>query len=267
MDRIVRGGRPADGGVFVSARRVGRRPTTPTREWPGKVRCPIDRRCRVRVEAAAYRGKPVSFHVVGPWTRETRANPEPDVQRRAGGQRRGHRHSPGRCWSRRCRSPGTISAPAGPIGAAPLASSLYMIVSGFALWLAGAHHVASADGEFKSLFLTAAIFTLIAVVDGHRLPRPRALRPPVLAGQPARLVAADRRSPPRPAGRTGCVDRSGIRRRAQLRRARQGPHPAAVRLSRAVTDVWVRRRCARGAGPAGGGYGSAPASTRWRRRC
>src|SRR5262249_34833598 len=31
----------------------------------------------VRVEAAAYRGRPVSFQIVGPWTRATRGQPAP----------------------------------------------------------------------------------------------------------------------------------------------------------------------------------------------
>jgi hypothetical protein len=53
--------------------------------WEGSL--PDAAASRVRVEAATYRGKPVAFSIVGPWTRETRADPEQisDVDRVAYG--------------------------------------------------------------------------------------------------------------------------------------------------------------------------------------
>ena len=44
--------------------------------WEGPL--PDDPEVRVRVESAAYRGRPVSFHIVGPWTQPTRMQPPPE---------------------------------------------------------------------------------------------------------------------------------------------------------------------------------------------
>jgi len=119
----------------------------------------------VRVEAAAYRGKPVFFTIVGPWTRDTRADPEQmsDIDRFATGvalmvllvltvaaivlARRNFRS--GRADRR---------------GASRVA--LYMIVSGGVYWLTVNHHVAAAMGEFESFLYTVAIFTLVAALMG-----------------------------------------------------------------------------------------------------
>ena len=181
--------------------------------WEGPL--PDRPELRVRVEAAAYRGKPVFFSIVGPWTRETRADPEPmsDTDRVV-------KASPGgrllllllvaaMLLARRNFRTGRADRR----GASRVA--LYMIVSGFALWLAATHHVASAAGEFETLVLYGTRSSRCRCPDGRRLPGARAVRPQVLARQPARLVAADAGSHPRPARRARCLDGSGVRRRAQ----------------------------------------------------
>jgi hypothetical protein len=163
--------------------------------WEGPLpgRSPL----RVRVEAAAYRGKPVAFAVVGPWTRETRTDPAQisDIDRVflngiivvllvlvvAAMLLARHNFRSGRADRR---------------GASRL--TLYMLVTGFALWLVGGHHVASADGEFEGLFFTAAFFTLIATLMGIVYlalePYVRRFWPDSLLGW-SRLVAGHIRDP------------------------------------------------------------------------
>jgi serine/threonine-protein kinase len=120
---------------------------------------------RVRVEAAAYRGKAVFFSIVGPWTRDTRADPEQesDVDRLADAVfiavilalsvaailLARHNFRIGRADRR---------------GASRLA--LYIAVSGLAYWLTFSHHVVDANLEFESFLYTVAIFTLVAVLMG-----------------------------------------------------------------------------------------------------
>jgi hypothetical protein len=75
---------------------------------------------------------------------------------------------------------------------------LYMIVSGFAVWLVGGHHVASASSECESLIFTAAIFTLLAAALGIIYlalePYVRRFWPDSLLGW-SRLVAGHIRDP------------------------------------------------------------------------
>jgi hypothetical protein len=163
--------------------------------WEGSL--PDAAASRVRVEAATYRGKPVAFSIVGPWTRETRADPDQtsDVDGVANAvgitivlvllvtamllARRNFRN--GRADRR---------------GASRLV--LYMIVSGFVVWLVGGHHVASAGSELESLVFAAAIYTLLAAVMGIIYlalePYVRRFWPDSLLGW-SRLVAGHVRDP------------------------------------------------------------------------
>jgi serine/threonine-protein kinase len=131
--------------------------------WEGPL--PDRPELRVRVEAAAHRGKTVFFSIVGPWTRETRADPEQasDIDRLADAifltvilvlsvaaiLLARHHFRTGRADRR---------------GASRVV--LYMVVSGCAYWLAISHHVAAAVGEFETFLYTVAIFTLVASLMG-----------------------------------------------------------------------------------------------------
>jgi hypothetical protein len=120
---------------------------------------------RVRVEASAYRGRPVSFSIVGPWTRAWRMGPEQisDIDRivsvvliviflllmAAAMLLARHNFRTGRADRR---------------GALRLA--IYIAACGFAVWLVGGHHGGSLEGEVETLLNAAAIYVMVAAAMG-----------------------------------------------------------------------------------------------------
>jgi eukaryotic-like serine/threonine-protein kinase len=118
---------------------------------------------RVRVEAAAYRGRPVSFAVVRPWTRPTRMQPPQD----SAADRVFAAVVLGLLLA--------IMAAAALLarhnlrgGRADRRAAWRMVVfvwSAYAFaWLVLNHHVADMEGEVSSIQSGAAIFTLVAAV-------------------------------------------------------------------------------------------------------
>ena len=116
----------------------------------------------VRVEAAAYRGKPVFFQVIGPWTRPTLMDPEPVTT--------GDRVMLGlivtvlvllmaaaMVLARRNLRAGRADRR----GAARLAA--YIGIAGAAAWLLGAHHVSSLGSEVDLLIRRAGLLTFISI--------------------------------------------------------------------------------------------------------
>ena len=116
----------------------------------------------VRVEAAAYRGKPVFFQVIGPWTRPSLMDPEPVTT--------GDRVMLGlivtvlvvlitaaMVLARRNLRAGRADRR----GAARLAA--YIGIAGAAAWLLGAHHVSSLDSEVDVLIRRAGLLTFISM--------------------------------------------------------------------------------------------------------
>lgn len=106
------------------------------------------------MEAAAYRGRPVYFGIVGPWTRPTRMQPPPQARVDAvlntiasvimvtvflGAMLLARHHLRSNRADRR--------------GAARLTA--YVLIGGFVHWAVGNHHVASLTAEVASLVRTA----------------------------------------------------------------------------------------------------------------
>jgi serine/threonine-protein kinase len=118
----------------------------------------------IRVEAAAYRGRPVFFQVVGPWTRPTRMGAEPMS-----------------AIDRVISIVGSILICGVILGAAAAArhhlrrgradrrgaDRLGLTVVGLytVAWLLGAHHTGDVETEINGFFLFVAIALLIATMD------------------------------------------------------------------------------------------------------
>ncbi len=117
---------------------------------------------KVRVEAAAYRGRPTSFYVVGPWSRPTRMTPI------------------ARTTSQRFASALNMAVSViFLIGAALLARhnlrvnradrsgaarlAIAVVVIEVISWLFGAHHVATAESEFRSFSMAITLASALAV--------------------------------------------------------------------------------------------------------
>ena len=125
--------------------------------WPERPEVPI------RVEAAAYRGRPVWFQIVSPWTRPERQ--QPYVLTR--GQEMGRAVLlailvvllvGGGVLARR-----NLRLGRGDRGGA-FRLAFAMVVLGMAAWVVGAHHVADISGQFMLLVQGAGIVLLIAAV-------------------------------------------------------------------------------------------------------
>ena len=119
----------------------------------------------VRVEAAAYRGRPVSFQIVGPWSRPTRMEPRSASRIDAllnatavavvctlfvGAMVLARTHLRENRADRR--------------GAARLI--VYVLIGGFVDWLVSNHHVSDIATEFGSLYRTAGGELMTAAIVG-----------------------------------------------------------------------------------------------------
>jgi protein kinase-like protein len=117
---------------------------------------------KVRVEAAAYRGRPTSFYVVGPWSRPTRMTPI------------------ARTTAQRVASAGNMAMSivlligaallarfnlrvnrADRSGAARLAVAVVLIE--LVSWVFSAHHVATAESEFRSFSMAITLASALGV--------------------------------------------------------------------------------------------------------
>ena len=117
---------------------------------------------KVRVEAAAYRGRPTSLYIVGPWARPTRMQPL------------------ARTTSQRVLTVinvafSVVALVGGALlarynlranradrkGAARLGIGLILLVT--VAWIFGAHHVSAADVELRQFLLTAGFATFLGV--------------------------------------------------------------------------------------------------------
>ena len=146
---------------------------------------------RVRIEAAAYRGRPVSFLLIGPWTRADADGGAARGRRRIASER----GRLARCSSR-CRSPpscsrATTSARAGPKARRDAACDLRHW-SGYAVMLVmTAHHLAAVDLRDRICSRRAFGGGLVSAgmlwID---LPRAGTVRAPLLAGRHSRLDSA-----------------------------------------------------------------------------
>jgi eukaryotic-like serine/threonine-protein kinase len=117
----------------------------------------------VRVEAAAYRGKPVFFQVIGPWTRPTFMDP---VQRTTADRVMiavivtvmALLLSTAMFLARRNLGAGRADRR----GAARLAA--FIAIAGSVAWVAGAHHVSSVDAEVGSLIRRVGLLAFISAL-------------------------------------------------------------------------------------------------------
>jgi hypothetical protein len=118
----------------------------------------------VRIEAAAYQGRPVSFQIIGPWTRAARMEEEPESTS-----------------DRIFTIVGTILI-TGMLIAAGLAArnhlrrgradrrgadrlALVVLTTFAASWLLGGHHLADINAEVNGFFIFFALALLIAAAD------------------------------------------------------------------------------------------------------
>jgi serine/threonine-protein kinase len=163
--------------------------------WEGRLPDRAD--LTVRVEAAAYGGRPIWFSVVGPWTQTSRMGPEhiSDIDRVANAVLiilllallvaaillARHNVRTGRADRRGAASVG-----------------VFIIASGFAVGVIAGHHAGSVDGEFESLLRVAAIYILVAaamcVIYLALEPYVRKFWPDSLLGW-SRLIAGHVRDP------------------------------------------------------------------------
>jgi hypothetical protein len=163
--------------------------------WEGPL--PRQQSMRIRVEGSAYRGKLVSFAVIGPWTRPALMQPR---QRAAIDRLVGTAATVLVCivlgvavlLARR----NLRSARADRRGAARLAAAMGAI--GFLSWLFGAHHLWAVEAEFDSLFRAAGQFALVSAIMWAMYlalePYVRRLWPDSLLGW-SRLLAGHIRDP------------------------------------------------------------------------
>jgi hypothetical protein len=122
----------------------------------------------MRIEAAAYRGKPVYFELIGPWTRPGRMQPYQPTCRRTGGSGDFHLFCCFRCWwagvmlARRNLRLGRGDRR----GASRLAA--FVFAAWAVAWLFGAHHVPNFDelGLFME-FLAWGLFFLFHLGSLH----------------------------------------------------------------------------------------------------
>ena len=105
---------------------------------------PVLKDVTLRIEGAAYRGKPVFFDVIGPWTDPERMQPDRESLRRSGVRRPGLHHPRradgiGRaCWRRRhIRTNRADRRGAWRVTA-------YLAMAGMLAWLLRASHSSSA---------------------------------------------------------------------------------------------------------------------------
>jgi hypothetical protein len=156
-----------------------------------------DTEVRVRVEASSYRGRPVSFSIVGPWTIATRQQPR----------------QPSRVdfWLNAVAITAVCALFVGALilarahlrenradrrGAARLI--VYVLVGGLVDWFVSAHHVSDANLEFGSLYRTAGGELTTAAIIGVMYvalePYVRRLWPDSLLGW-SRLLAGHVKDP------------------------------------------------------------------------
>jgi hypothetical protein len=118
----------------------------------------------VRIEAAAYRGRPVSFQIIGPWTRAARMEAEPESTR-----------------DRVLTFIGTVVITVVIISTALAARyqlrrgradrrgadrlALVIIAMFGIAWLLGGHHVDDVGSEINGLFLFLAVALLVAATN------------------------------------------------------------------------------------------------------
>jgi serine/threonine-protein kinase len=130
--------------------------------WTGPL---PDTDVRIRVEASSYRGRPVSFAIVAPWSRATRQQPRQPSRIDA--------------WINAVAVAVVCALFAGAMvlarvhlrenradrrGAARLSG--YVLVAGFVDWIVSAHHTSDVSLEFGSLYRTAGIELTTAAIIG-----------------------------------------------------------------------------------------------------